>query len=53
MTLKEAIFEVLGVFKEMDKDDYTIIGACMIISTILTIPILGLLIFIEYLCGGL
>lgn len=53
MTLKEAIFEVLSIFKEMDKDDYTILGACMIISTIITCVIIGLLIFIVYICGGL
>lgn len=52
MTLKEAIFEVLSIFQEMDKDDYTILGACMIISTILTTAIVGLLIFIVYI-GGL
>ena len=53
MTLKEAMCEVLGVFKEMGKDDYTLLGACMIVSTILTCTIVGLLIFTVYLCGGL
>jgi len=53
MTLKEAIYEVLSTFKEMNKDDYIIFSACMIISTILTCIIVGLLILTTYLCGGL